>query len=173
MVGRFIAIAIALATSSLAYAQTEAVTAPKTMFGFLKPGMHLGITVVEGTTNLIIDTYTEGEYKVARELNEQLGGSPKTASSIAENNAYVRTKLQEYAAKQNLSEDSKNRIIIPAPIRKSFGTIVTVGDDYLLVKLDDDKRRIIPKASIGTIYLDADPVSFYDPDARARSRKSK
>ena len=170
MLCRLLAIAIVLATSSLACAQTDAGAAPKTMLGFLTPGTHLGITTVEGTTSVIIHTYSEDDYKVARELKVQLAGSPKTASSVAETNAYVRTKLREYATKHNLSDESKNRIIIGASLRKSFGIVVAAGDDYLLLKLDGDdpKRRVIPKASIGTIYLDVNPVPFYDPDASAR-----
>ena len=175
MLHRLFAIVIVLATSSLACAQTGAVAAPKTLLEFLSPGTHLGITTVEGTTNVIIHTYTEDDYKVARELKELLGGSPKTASSVAESNAYVRTKLREYAAKHNLSDDSKNRIIIGAPVRTSYATIVTVGDDYILVNLDrdEDRKRIIPKSSIGTVYLDAKPAPFYDPGANARQSKSE
>ena len=175
MMPRFLAIAFAIAASSVAFAQTDTAVAPKTMFGFLKPGMRLGVSPVQGTASVILSTYTEDDYKVAQDLKDQLGASLKSASSIAETNPSVRAKFQEHVSKLNLSDDFKNRIMIMPLFGTSFGTVVAVGDDYLLLNLggEHNGKRIIPKASIGTIYLDANPVRFVDPDARSRSGRSE
>lgn len=175
MLPRVLAIAITFAASSVVFGQADAAAVPRTMFGFLKPGMCLGIVSVEGTTNVTLHTYTEVDYKVAQELKDQLGTSLKSASSIAQTNAFVRDKLEEYVSRHNLSDDSRKHIMIMPPVRTSFGIVVAVGDDYLLLNLDreHDGKRIIPKASIGSIYLDANPVRFIDPGARSRSGRSE
>ena len=171
MTPRFLAIAIALAASNVAFAQNDAAAVPKTMLGFFKPGMRLGVSSIEGTTSVILRTYTEDDYKVARDLAKRLGASVKSAASVAETNASVRTQLQEYVSRLDLPDASIDGIMIMPIVRISLGTVVAAGDDYLLLDLDGQpkRKRIIPKASIGTIYLDANPIRFFDPGARSRA----
>ena len=171
MTSRILAILIAFAVSNASFAQENFAEFPNTMLGFLRPGMHLGITSVEGTTSVIIRTYSDDGYAVARDLAKQLGASLKSASSVAETNTTVRAELQAYVSRLSLPAASAGRIMIRPFARTLFGKVVVVGDDYFLLDLDGEQqpKRIVPKASVGTIYLDANPIRFINPSARVRT----
>lgn len=175
MTFRFLAILLALSTSHVANGQSEADVVPKTMLEFLEPGMHLGVATVEGTTNVILHTYTQDDYAVAKDLVKQLGSSFKSATSVAETNATVHSELQAYISRLEPPLANVDHIMILPLIRTSFGKIVAVGDDFVLLALDGEqkRKRVIPKTSIATVYLNSNPIRFIDRYARLQTEVGK
>jgi len=171
MTFRLLAIAFALSASNAGFAQTDLDATPKTMLGFLQPGMRLGVSSVAGTTSVVLRTYTENNFTLAQDLARQLGRSLMSATFVAKTNPTVSKELEEYATRLTLTPEAKDRLMLAPPVRTSFGTVTAVGDDFVLLDLDDEQKgkRVIPKASIGTIYLDANPVRFIHHPARSRT----
>lgn len=64
--------------------------------------------------------------------------------------------------------------MLAAHTRTTFGTVSAIGDDFVLLDLNDEqkRKRVIPKASIGTIYLNASPVRLMSARSRVTSRES-
>ena len=173
---RFFKMLVVLTVSNAAFAQTEHAVEPKTMLGFLKPGMHVGVRSITGTPSVILTTYTEGNYAVARDLqrDQSFGVNFGDAKKVAETNSTVRKELDAYLSRQNLTDASTERIRIMPLVGTSLGTLVAIGDDFVLFELEGEskRRRIIPKASIGSIYLDANPIRFYGRSLRSRTTDS-
>ncbi len=165
---RFLLILGVLMAPSAAFAQADT-DMPKTMLGFLKSGMHLGVSSVEGTTSVILHTYTDEDYTVARELENQIGRTLKSAASVAETNPVVRKELDEYIERIGQPDESRSHLVIAPFLRTTFATVISVGDDYVLINLDgeQERKRVIPKASIGTIYVDANPIRFLNTSRRS------
>ena len=167
---RLPAIFLAFFLSNAVFAQSDSEDSPKRFLEFLDPGTKLALTSIEGSGSVILRTFSDERYKVARSLEEQLGASFKQASYVAKTNAAVKSALENYVSKNEVSDDLKKRIMIRPFVKTSFGTVIAMGEDYLLIEIEGEHeaKRILPKASIATIYPDSNPIRLIDPAARAR-----
>lgn len=147
--------------------------APPTMFSYLATGMRVGIANIEGTASVRLSVYTEENETVAVATSKL--PSFTLAATAAKTNLGIERELKAYMEQNDLKEASMARIRILGHSKSAFATIDAIGDDYLMISLDGDviitpeftqkRRRIIPKASVGSIDLDASPVRFItDPD---------
>lgn len=165
-----------LVAASTVDAQSSGTTAPSPaapakFFSYLKTDMRVGIKSIEGTASVTLHVYTEDEYELALATR-----NPAQALSIPR----VKRKLSAYMKRNGLDDSAASRISLVPPFRTVFGRIDAIGDDYLLIGLDDTntseqdgkarRRRIIPKWSIGAIDLDADPVRFIAHPQRTRKQ---
>lgn len=107
MTSKLAAIAFALCVSGVAFGQTETRAMPKTMLGFLKPGMRVGVSPVQGSPSVVLRTFTEDNYKVAKEFSKQLGLSMKLATSVAQSNPIVAEEVERYARRLTLTSQEK------------------------------------------------------------------
>lgn len=166
--------AIVFAVTSHVFADDVSNDSPESILGFFEPGMRVGVAVVEGTAMVRLLTYTEEDFQAALELVD-VRGSLRRASILAESNAIVRDRFEKYAARNKLSDESKSNVMITIPLRTSMGTVRIIGEDYMLVEIEDDRksRRVIPKTSIGMIYIDATPFSFLETNRRRNSDESR
>lgn len=151
-----------LTASTTAVAQTDVKPAvPATMLSYLDAEMRVGIKSVEGTASVLLYVYTEDDYETALSINK-FGLDPI-------NNSVVKHEVDAFMERNGLVDASKGQVMVVPP-RQIYGRIEAVGDDYLLIGLEVDtnsepkgksqRRRIIPKSSIGSIDLDASPVRF-------------
>jgi len=139
---------------------------PQRLLDFIKTDMLVGMQAVDGTTQFVLHIYSKQEYKLAGEIAEL----PRTqrglrASSLAEKHPSVDSKLQRYIETLPDAEGRDNLVasIMVTPLKQfSFGRVVSVGGDYVLVEpKGEPKRRIVlPSQSIGRLELDAEPVRF-------------
>lgn len=60
--------------------------------------------------------------------------------------------------------DGSNCVRSKPNTKSAFGTIVTIGDDYLVVGFgaDTQRRTVLHQNSIGRIQLDGKGATFYD-----------
>ena len=130
------------------------------MFDYLKPGMYVGMERLNGTASVALNVYSDGQdgnLVVARSLK---GAGPKgvNADEFAKSHPAVRSQLAELK-RQPAAEKLQLRIRGARDI--TIGRITGIGDDHLLIELDGRSRlRLLPKAAIGHIDLDADPATF-------------
>lgn len=139
---------------------------PRRLLDFVKAEMFVGMQAIDGTGQILLHLYSEEEYRLAMEIAE-LPRSQRglRASSLAEKHPSVNVKLQRYIETLSAVDEPENLVasimVTPLP-RFSFGRVVAVGDDYVLVELEGDskRRRVIPSHSIGRLDLDAEAVRF-------------
>ncbi len=151
---------------------------PKTMFAYLATGMHVGVKSVDGTASVLIFVYTDEDYKTAL-ATSKITGRGAVAKDAAASNPAIQRELDAYMVRHNLAEEAVDRLYVISAFRTTFGTLEAIGDDYLMIEIDDDikvdtnstskRRRIIPKSSIGSIDLDANPVQIVDTRPPSRS----
>lgn len=151
---------------------------PATMFSYLTTEMRVGIRSVEGTSSVLLYIYTEEDYTTVVATTKL--GRTSRASEAAKANPAIQRELDAYLARSDISASSLERIRLLTPTRTVFGRIEAIGDDYLLIGLDADlkshpnatsrRRRIIPKLSIGSIDLDANPIRFFSYPPRPSSK---
>ena len=133
---------------------------PHEMFDYLKPGMYVGMERLNGTASVALNVYSDGQdgnLVVARSLK---GAGPKgvNADEFAKDHPAVRNQLAELK-RQPAAEKLQLRIRGARDI--TLGRITGIGVDHLLIELDErSKLRLLPKAAIGHIDLDADPATF-------------
>jgi len=136
---------------------------PENLLGFLKPGMHVGIQSVEGTTNVLVDIYTREQFQIAIELSE-FGRRPDRAQEFASTHPTVQEKLDAFIEKlrEESPEASADRVWLYPLTRRSFGTVSAVGSDYVLITREGEakRRRVLAKSAIVRIDLDAESIQF-------------
>lgn len=143
--------------------RSEEAALPKTMIGFLRPGMRVGIQSVEGTTNVKIDAYAEDQYKIALDV-AGLGRQTLDAAKFAGNRPGVQKELDvfiERLIKKAPDADTSEVIVFPL-FRTLFGTVVAVGDDYVLIDREGTRKRrlVLARSSVAQIDLDANALRF-------------
>ncbi len=163
-----IAVTALLVCAASASAEDESL--PKNMLGFLKPGMRVGIRAVEGTTNVFLDVYTDEQYGVALDLAALVGRRSVAATKFADDHPVIRKDLDvfvERLAERSPDANARNVTIFPL-LRTSFGSISSIGDDYVLIDREGDTKRrlILARSSIARIDLDAEAVRFIHPSMR-------
>jgi hypothetical protein len=184
MARHLLAMLCLLALTPTALAQSIATAdvkpaAPATMFSYLATDMRVGIKNVEGTASVLLYIYTEDDYATAL-ATTKLGQAPLKLEAAKANPA-IKRELDAYMTRNDLTDSSADRIRLLTPTRITvFGRIDAIGDDYLLIGLDRDiksdpnatsrRRRLIPKWSIGSIDLDANPVRFFTYPQRTPSK---
>lgn len=161
---------LAAVAQSTGVAEVRPAPSP-TMISYLNTGMLVGIEEVDGTASVRLSVYTEEDYAAAV-ATTKLGHFP-LATTTAKRNPVIKLALDAYMTQNNLDDDDADRIRVLGHRNTAFGTIDAIGDDYLLIGLDDDmivtpestqkRRRIIPIRFIGAIFLDATPVRFFTP----------
>ena len=134
------------------------------MLRFLKSGDSVGVQAVDGTTSVVISIYTQEKYKLAKAISER-GRATTNAQEFAAENELVRKALGKYVLQHAGESLAEEELIVMPLIRTSLGTVAEIGDDYVLIELDDAAKRrcVYAKASIAKIYLDANPIRFYGP----------
>mgnify|MGYP003667905605 CR=1 FL=1 len=151
---------------------------PKTMFAYLATGMHVGVKSVDGTASVLLFVYTDEDYETAL-ATSKLAGRGAVARDAAAINPAIQRELDAFMVRHNLTEEAAERLFVISPFRTTFGTLGAIGDDYLMIEIDNDirvdanstskRRRIIPKSSIGSINLDAKPVQIVDTRPPSRN----
>lgn len=163
-----IAVLTVLSIAGTTAAQSVENASPKTLLGFLKVDQQVGIRSVEGTSSVTFTTYSEKNFALAKMLAKESGSSLRSAESMAETIPEVRKELDAYTSSLK-SPETQNRIMISV-YRTTFGRISLIGDDYVVITLDGEKKlqRVIPKSKIGCINLDANPIHFLTLSNRSR-----
>jgi hypothetical protein len=150
-------------------ARSEDSPSPRSLLGFLKPGMRVGIQTVEGTTNVLIDVYTDEQYGIACDL-AALGRRAVAAAKFVDDHPAARKKLDAFIEKllEKSPDANSDRVIVFPLLRTSFGSICAVGDDCVLMERDGETKRrlVLAKSSIARIDLDAEPLRFAHPSMR-------
>ena len=161
---RFVALVFALSVSSSLVAQSEVSDTPRTMLQFLKQGDLVGVQSIDGTTSVVISTYTKDRFAIAKQIASR-GRSMMNAKQIADSNELIRKEYDNYVSRRESAGVVEDKLMVMPLIRTSLGTIVGSGDDYVMIKFEGEPRRrcVIPEASIGKIYLDANPIRFFGP----------
>ncbi len=164
---RMLVMVSSLAACCSALAQSAGPETPKKLLGFFKPGMNVGIQSDEGTLRVIIHTYTEMDFGVAKQI-ARYGRRMIAARELANENDLVRVALDQFIESLDSATSAEDDISVMPLIRTSLGKLTAVGDDYLLIELDgkDTKRLVISESSISQVYLDASPIRFYSRRAR-------
>ena len=135
---------------------------PRKMFDYLKPGMHIGIEQIEGSTQLAFNVYTEGrkgdQSKLLTARSLQRGGKyGLDADRFAKSHPSIQARLAEA---KNDTEGTLQIRIVPSH-RAEIARIVVIGDDYVLVEMDREGiRRLLPKKRIAQIDLNSDPAAL-------------
>jgi hypothetical protein len=147
---------------------------PATLLGFLRPGMNVGMQSVDGTTSVILTVYDDSEIAVARDVSRfavQNGG----VDELAEKYPNVRRELEEFTtkAREDMSRADpvgSNWVYLMPHAKTAFGTIVAIGNDYLIIGFgaDTPRRTVLPQSSIGRIQLDGKGATFFDGRPRKR-----
>jgi hypothetical protein len=142
---------------------------PKNLLGFLKPGMRVGIQTFEGTTNVLIDVYTDEKSGIARDL-ATLEKRAVAAAELADDHPAIRNKLDAFIEKllEKSPEANSEQVMVFPLHRTLLGSISSVGDDYVLIRRDGGMKRrlVLARSSISRIDLDAEPLRFFHPTMR-------
>jgi hypothetical protein len=166
---RILAMTILVATSSIGAAKSQDTEVPKRLLALFTPGMHIGIQSVEGSTNVIVHTYSEADYDLAKEIARR-GRATINAEKFANENPVVRAALEQHLKRSDSETSPKNVQVIPL-IRTTLGRVKAVGDDYILIEIDGDAKSQLAIAgfSVSKVYLDATPLRFLSPPSRTAS----
>lgn len=142
----------------------------KTMLRFLKPGDLVGVQSFDGTTSVVVSTYSEDQFELARAILKR-GRTTINAKKFAAENSRVQKSLEDYLARNQGLGIVEDRLSIIPLMRTSLGKVSEVGKDCILVEFDgvSTRRCVIAKSSIGKIYLDAIPIRFAGPRRVASS----
>lgn len=155
-------VTILIAASSIGHAQSPDEKVPKALLGFFTPGMHVGVQSVEGTTNVIVHTYSDTNFAVAKEIASR-GSSPFAAKEFAEHNEVVRIAIEQHLEKLDSANLSDSDIWMMPLMRTELGRVMAVGDDYVLVEIDSERksRLAIRDSSLSKVYFDATPIRLF------------
>ena len=161
---RFLVLAFTFSLGNCVVAQSEVSSGPRTVLEFLNSGDLVGLKSIEGTTSVVISVYTKDKFELATQILDR-GRATTNARKFAADNALVRKELENYIARSEATGLAEDKLMVMPLIRTTLGTIVQLGDDYVLIEFSGESKRrcVIPKASIGKIYLDASPIRFYGP----------
>ncbi len=130
---------------------------PKSLVGFLKPGMKIGVLATEKDSFIDIYIYTDEEFevRVASQLGtpiEKLAKDiPALASAIERKRKEI---LAEEAAKyQGDPPAGELKFGLPARIGERYLTVIAVGDDYVLTQAASKSgfRRVYSAHTISKI----------------------
>jgi len=119
---------------------------------------------VDGTTSVILTVYDDTEFAIARDVSA-FAGQKDGADQLAAKYPSVRRLLISFIEKSSkdtsrAETDSPNWIYLRLHARTTFGTIVAVGGEYLVIDFGGDtpRRTVLPQDSIGRIELDGQGV---------------
>jgi len=149
--------------------KSEEVSHPRTLLGFLEPGMHVGIHSVEGTTSVLLDVYTDAQFAIARDL---ISGGRVTgdAAELAAKYPEVRKKLDAFVAKltQDAPDANPDDVRVLLLRRTTLGKISAIGGDYVLIERDGPAKRrlVIAQSCLSRIDLDAESIRLHHHSLR-------
>jgi len=156
------------AASSIGIAQAQDTEAPKRLLGFFAPGMPVGIQTVEGSSNVIVRTYSDVNFAVAKEIADR-GPATIDAEELATQSEPVRAALDKHLKRLGSATSSeKIKVLVIPLIRTTLGRIKAVGDNYILIEIDGEEKAsvAITDASISKVYLNATPIQFLSRPSR-------
>ncbi len=139
-------IAIVAATLCATLARSEDDPLPNNMLGFLRPGLRVGIQTVDGTTNILLNVYTEDQYGIARDLASLGRSAVAGRSKFADDHPVLRKKLDAFVERlvEKSPDANVDKVIVFPLSRQSFGSIAAIGDDYVLIDREaSTKHRLI------------------------------
>jgi hypothetical protein len=167
---RILTMTILVATSSIGLAQSPDTEVPMRLLGFFTPGMHVGIQSVEGSTNVIVYTYSEADFAVAKEIARR-GRATIDAEEFATRSEPVRIALEQHLKKSDPATSSEINVWVMPLLRTTLGRVKAVGDDYILIEIDGEAkaRMAIADLCVSKVYLDATPIRFLSRPSRTAS----
>ncbi len=147
---------------------------PNSIIGFLKPGMHVGVQYIDGTSSVSLSVYDAEHYPPALDVVRRRGAYV-SAVELASKHKRVRELLAAYVSDRNeeLEKDAKIEAddvqVLPLS-RKSIGIVRDVGDDFVLIETDGTSKRqiVFALSSISRIYLKSNPIQFISRRNRGR-----
>ena len=171
---RFFTMALLLAASNISLGQSPNTEAPTRLIGFFTPGMGVGIQSIEGSSNVIVHTYTDANFAVEKQI--QINGRDLgsiDAAKFATQSEPVRTALEQHLKKLDAADASERKIWLMPLIRTTLGRVKAIGDNYILIEIEGDEkpRMVIAELSISKIYLNATPIRFISTPSRNVSTK--
>lgn len=134
--------------------------APKSLVGFLKPGMHIGVvSYAPDSDRITIEIYTEQDHAIAidsRNLSlEQLSSKyERVAKELERTRKDILTSLQSKTEEiPHGKEYGEPEISLRTNHREAFYKIAATGDDYILVTnaTSPTKRRVLATRFISSI----------------------
>jgi hypothetical protein len=167
---RILTLTMFFAASSIGFAQSPDTEAPKRLLGFFKPGMPVGIQTVEGSSSVIVRTYSDANFAVAKEIAGR-GSVTIDAEEIAAKSEPVRAALEQHLKRSNSAASSERSVWLMPLMRTTLGRVKAVGDNYILIEIDGEEksRMAIADLSISKVYLDVDPIRFLSRPFRSAS----
>lgn len=167
---RFFTLTIFVAASSICFAQSPNTETPTRLLGFFTPGMQVGIQSVEGSSNVIVHTYSDANFAVAKEIAGR-GSATIDAEVFATQSEPVRTALEQYLKRSDSAAVSERKVWVMPLMRTALGRVKAIGDNYILIEIEGDEkpRIVIAELGISKVYLDATPIRFLSSPSRTAS----
>lgn len=147
--------------------------APKSLVGFLKPGMHIGVVSYPPDSDRItIEIYSEQDHAIAIDsrnltLEELTSKYERVATELVRTRKDILTSLQSSAKDIPPGKVyGEPEISLRTNQRESFYKIAATGDDYLLVTnaTSPTKRRVLATRFISSInWRDELPFTWSVP----------
>lgn len=161
---RLSAIAVLLLFGFASPAKSDDPAGPTNMLDFLEPGMFVGMQTIDGTTNIFLNVFSKEDYELAQKASGT-GRNAKAATVFIRDYPEAKERLDVFLRElsEREPEASTDRVIAYPVTRTTFGTIVSVGTDYVLVRRagKGNRRLVLARSTIAKIDLDAQPIRFY------------
>ena len=134
--------------------------APKSLVGFFKPGMHIGVVSYHPDSDRIsIEIYSEQDHAIAIDsrnlsLEELAAKYERVATELERTRKEVIASLQASAPKVQAGKQyGEPNISLSPHAKETFYKIAAVGDDYILVTnaIIPSKRRVFATRYISAI----------------------
>ena len=167
---KLFSVILLLAIASIAAAQSPEEEPPKTLLGFFTPGMQVGIQSVEGSASVIVHTYSETSFSVAKEIARR-GRRTIDAREFAKENKQVEIALARHLEESDSETSTNDTVWLMPLIRTKLGQVEAVGSDYLLVEIDGEtgRKMAIRDSSVSKVYFDATPIHLLSRPTRTAS----
>lgn len=143
---------------------------PKTLLGFIKPGMLIGLRASQSDSLVSVEIYDEEQFRFAMDARHlKLDELEKKYPSVSEKAAEALANYQsspEARASGNVKGTNFVRepsIELDVDRTTTLCTVLHVDDDYFLVTYGDDsskKRQVIAKQAVNRIRWASDDVRF-------------
>ena len=136
--------------------------APKSLVGFLKPGMHIGVVSYQDSDRITINIYTEEDHAIAIDsrslsIDELASKYERVATGLEQTRKDFVTSLQSRTKDLPPGKEfGEPKLGLQLNTMESFYKITAIGDDYILVtnSVAPTKRRVFATRFISSINWD-------------------